>query len=240
MRKSQIVAICALFSFAGSLSGCAVIEQQMPIVALLDRGPQPPNIAFRQDRLSEVPHYRPVKSCTYKAGFGAKSSTQSITIQTVRNRLLVTSDNNVGGKSTALISATGHRYSFNMFDPRSGSQISSDRWSGQMASEGVALKSNMDLVVPDYIPGPKEFGQIVSLVTDSRGNSNAAFLYAGIGTYQGKEVILLRFVVNPTGSAKDLNRAVGYSIIDTRLALPIKFSIGRGPNIRLESTGCAE
>lgn len=241
MRKSQIVAIGTLLTAVGPiLSGCAELERQMPIIALLDRGPQPPNIAIRQERLPEVPRYRPVRSCTYNAGYGSQSSPQSITVQPVKNRLLVTSDNNVGGRSTAIISATGYRYSFNIFDPRTGSQISSDRWSGQMASDGVSLKNNFDLFVPEYISGPKDFGQIVSLVKDSQGKVDAAFVYAGVGNYQGRDVILLRFVVNPTGATSDINRAVGYSVIDARRALPIKLSIGRGPNIRLESTGCVD
>jgi hypothetical protein len=158
----------------------------------------------------------------------------------VRNRFLVTLDNKIGGRSTAIISATGYKYSFNMFDSRDGSQISSDRWAGQMASEGIPLKNNMDLFVPEYVPGPKDVGQIVSLLKDSQGRASAAFLYGGMGNYQGREVILLRFVVNPTGSKADINRAVGYSIVDVSRALPVKLSIGRGPNIRLESTGCIE
>jgi hypothetical protein len=241
MRNRQFFTIITALSVVGvTLCGCAQLEQQMPIIALLDRGPQPPNMAIQQERLPEVPRYRPVRSCTYNAGYGSQSSPQSITVQPVKNRLLVTSDNNLGGKSTAIISATGYRYSFNVFDPRTGSQISSGRWSGQMASDGVSLKNNFDLFVPEYIPGPKDFGQIVSLLKDSQGKVSAAFVYAGVGNYQGRNVILLRFIVNPTGAKDDINRAVGYSVIDARRALPIKLSIGRGPNIRLESTGCVD
>jgi hypothetical protein len=241
MRKGQLLAVSASLALTSvSLGGCAELEQQAPILALLDRGPQPPNISLRQERLPDVPRYRPVKSCSYNAGYGAQNSPQSFTIQPVRNRLLVTSDNKVGGRSTAIISNLGYRYSFNVFDPRTGSQISSDRWTGQMASQGVSLKNNMDLFVPEYIPGPKDYGQIVSLIKDATGKVATAYLYGGVGQYQGRDVILLRIVVNPTNAKDDINRSVGYSLVDARRALPIKLSAFRGPNIRLDSTGCVD
>ncbi len=240
MRKSQVAAVGALLCVTGTvLSGCAAIEQQMPIVALFDTGPQPPNISLRQERLLEVPRYRPVRSCTYNAGYGPQKSTQSISVQSVRDRLLVTSDDNAGGRSTALISGNGHRYSFNVVG-RNGAHISSDRWAGQASADGGPVMNNMDLFMPEYIPGQKDLGDVISFINDSRGSPRAAFVYMGAGIYQGREVLLLKLVMNPTSIRPDLSHSVGFSLVDRSRGLSIMLSVFRSPNIRLTLQGCSD
>lgn len=232
------VSMVAVAAATVGLAGCAELEQQMPIIALLDKGPQPPKMVIQQERIPDVPRYRVTKSCTYNAQYGLQRSIVSVSIQPVRDRLLVTIDNNVGGRSTMLISGTGRRYSFNAYNPN-GSQISSDRWAGQTSADGQPIMNNMDLIAPSYISGGKDVGDVVALVTDSNGKVSAGFVYVGSGSVRGHQILSLRFVVNPTSMRPGLDHSIGYSLIDRSTGLPLSLSLGRNPNIKLELSSCS-
>jgi hypothetical protein len=207
---------------------------------MLDSGPKPPNLALRPEPLASPPRYRPVKSCNYivrmSDGIGGRTLSQSVTVQRYRDRLLVTSANGEE-KSTAFISPTGHKFSFNLVD-NDGSRLSSDKFSRTVSEAGKPVINNMDLVIPDFIPGPKRAGKPIAWLRDSKGNIQAAFVYRGMSTFRDREVLLLTLVMAPQGIAS--SRAIGFSIVDKDRAMPMIFALRNGLSIRSELVACID
>lgn len=170
-------------------------------------------------------------------GAGSQASLEKLSVQTVRDRLLVTSDNEAG-RSTAIISRLGRKFSFNIVNA-DGSHVSSDRLASLPPSSSAPEINNMDLFIPEYVPGPKEVGDVVSWLRDFRGIMQAAFIYKGLGTYRGREVLVLTLVPSTNGSRPNLSQAFGYSLVDRGTALPVSFSMRGNPSIKGEQTECA-
>lgn len=244
MRQNFLsIASVAVVVGLSVLSGCAELQDQMPILARLQTAPQPPNIPIRLERLPASLQYRPVRSCSYNVQMSdrtgaSQTNVETVTVQAYRDRFLVTSS--VGPEqSTALISRNGHKYSYNIV-ATDGSRLTSDRFGRQVPVDGRPIMNNMDLVIPDFIPGPKAPGEVISWQRDSGGTIQAAFIYRGLATYRGREVAVLTHILSPGGSNQSLDQIIGFSLVDKQRALPILYALRNGLSIRSEVIECVD
>ncbi len=97
--------------------------------------------------------------------------------------------------------------------------------------------NNMDLYIPEFLPGPAAPGSIVSVLRDSAGSPRAAFVYRGLASYQGREVMQLDLVQSDGNS---VGRTIGFSLVDRQRALPVLFAAAGNPSIRVEQTSCRD
>ena len=244
MSKVSLKLFCAT-TVAGAcmLSSCAdlqaELQQQMPILKLLEAPSQPPRMTISPVILSETPRYHPIASCKYdvrmtKQGEGTENTNMKLNIVPSRGRLFVTADTTYG-ISTSIISSIGQKYSFNISDAY-GRHTSSESY--RKLNSGSTEINNMDFTIPEYVPGPKMLGEVISWSRDRQGVAQLAFVYKGIGMFNGHEVIVASLIVTPNGSQPRSSQAVGFSLIDRANALPVLFSIKGNLSIELKLTGC--
>jgi len=238
MRKAYILRVGVVFASL-TLSGCAAVKDRFPILSLLDSPPRPPSLEVRAVAVPSLPRYRAISHCQYNGrlsdGTGRQSSSQTLVIRPVRDRLLVTST--IGSEqSTALISPTGQRLDFNTAEA-SGGRLTPETFD-RTASGGGPAMNNIDLYIPSYKNGAASPGDIVSWLHDSAGVVRAAFVYRGLVTYNNREAILLDLVIS--SGEGDIGRSVGFSIVDQARALPLLFAAAGRPSIRGEQIDCRD
>ena len=243
--RDNILPIASIVALVGLplLSGCAELQEQVSNLGMIGTAPRLPNLSIRPEILPDSLKYRPVRICKYSVlmsdrSGATQSSIQALTVQAYRDRFLITSDS-TEGKSTALVSRTGYRYSFNILG-ENGSNMSSKTFGELAPSDDRPIMNNMDYEIPEYLPGPKNVGDVIAWLRDSQGNVQEAFIYRGLTYYSNRDSIVMMLVRTQGLSKPTLDDVEGFSIVDKDRALPLLLSLRGSPSIRAQMTECAD
>lgn len=158
-----------------------------------------------------------------------------VTTTRVRERLLITI-NEGPNTSTALISATGQIFDFNVRNFLGGGRYDSGTY--QQAMQGRAGHVNeLSVVFPYYSSAQPVPGQAASNLENQDRLALAKYFYRGTATYSGTNVGVFDLMLpSPDGGPAVI---LGFALMDTSTMAPVLVVIDGTWSLRFERTACS-
>jgi len=163
------------------------------------------------------------------------------------DRLLITAQQgpDVG---TVLIGRTGKLFDFNLKDISTGLRSNSETLQTLAAAQKNRLRpthgptletiNEVTAIFPEYIPGRRQVGEVVAVVTTTDNRPWATYVFRGVGTFAGSGVAVLDLVRTYNSAPQMGPVTIGFQVVELATMMPVLFVLDSGWKLRLQRLTC--